>query len=238
MFSGRRGEQASSPGWGGDEFAVLCPADAEHDPAAMAMRMIEQIRLPYQLNQTGFFVTTSIGIAIYSEYGLTASELLRNADKAMYEVKKDGKNACQFYSAAFDAHLQEKIELENDLRKAVARQELVVHYQPQNTLKENQLIGVEALVRWNHPRKGLLDPSVFIPIAEETGMIYEMGAWILRKPAARCGPGMMPAGRKSACRSIFRPSNSICPIYARRFAAFWKRPVCRRNIWSWRLRRA
>lgn len=91
MFSGRRGEQASSPGWGGDEFAVLCPADAEHDPAAMAMRMIEQIRLPYQLNQTGFFVTTSIGIAIYSEYGLTASELLRNADKAMYEVKKDAR---------------------------------------------------------------------------------------------------------------------------------------------------
>ncbi|WP_280523679.1 putative bifunctional diguanylate cyclase/phosphodiesterase [Paenibacillus dendritiformis] len=166
---------------GGDEFAVLSPADAEHDSAELAMRIIEQIRLPYQLNRTEFFVTTSIGIAIYPEHGVTASELLRNADKAMYEVKKDGKNDYQFYSAAFDAHLQEKIELENDLRKAVARQELVVHYQPQYTLKENQLIGVEALMRWNHPRKGLLDPSVFIPIAEETGMIYEMGAWILRE---------------------------------------------------------
>ncbi|MGG4395533.1 EAL domain-containing protein [Paenibacillus thiaminolyticus] len=166
---------------GGDEFAVLSPADSEHNPAGLAMRMIEQIRLPYQLNRTEFFVTTSIGIAVYPEHGVTASELLRNADKAMYEVKKDGKNDYRFYSAAFDAHLQEKIELENDLRKAVAREELVVHYQPQYTLKENRLIGVEALVRWNHPRKGLLDPSIFIPIAEETGMIYEMGAWIMRE---------------------------------------------------------
>ena len=99
----------------------------------------------------------------------------------MYEVKKNGKNSYRFFTSELDEHLHTKIELEADLRKAILREEFVLYYQPQIQTGTNKMIGVEALVRWNHPEKGILSPGVFIPIAEETGMIHEIGTWTLRE---------------------------------------------------------
>ncbi|UKS24681.1 EAL domain-containing protein [Paenibacillus sp. HWE-109] len=166
---------------GGDEFTLLYENDNSEDITALAERIIRVIALPYRLKENDFYVTASIGIAQFPFDGVDAVQLLKNADTAMYEVKKNGKNGFQFYSHELNEHLQEKIELENDLRKAIPNDELFVYYQPQIRTGDSQMIGVEALVRWGHPTKGTISPGVFIPIAEETGMIYELGTWVLRE---------------------------------------------------------
>lgn len=167
---------------GGDEFTLLC--DSSYDPnqvADFAEQIIKAIGVPYRLKENDFYVTASIGIAVYPNDGADAVQLLRNADTAMYEVKKNGKNGYQFYTGELNEQLQEKIELEVDLRQAISRKQLFLNYQPQIRAGDSQMIGVEALVRWNHPTKGTISPGVFIPIAEETGIIYEMGTWVLRE---------------------------------------------------------
>ncbi|WP_310191641.1 EAL domain-containing protein [Bacillus sp. 3255] len=167
---------------GGDEFTLLC--DSSYDNrglAELAERIIKAIGVPYRLKENDFYVTASIGIAVYPSDGTDAVQLLRNADTAMYEVKKNGKNGYQFYTGELNAQLQEKIELEVDLRQAIARNQLSLHYQPQIRAGDSRMIGVEALVRWQHPTKGTISPGIFIPIAEETGMIYEIGTWVLRE---------------------------------------------------------
>ncbi|TDG00097.1 EAL domain-containing protein [Paenibacillus piri] len=165
---------------GGDEFTLLCHGRYDGDETSvLAERIIRTIQLPYRLKDNDFYVTASIGIAVFPEHGRDAVDLLKNADTAMYEVKKQGKNGFRFFSPELDAQLLEKIELEGDLRKAVERGELVLYYQPQFRAGDQQLVGVEALTRWKHPTRGLLSPGVFIPIAEETGMIYELGTWVM-----------------------------------------------------------
>ncbi|RED52762.1 EAL domain-containing protein [Cohnella lupini] len=167
---------------GGDEFTLICHGDPIRDTSViLAQRLIDYIQIPYRLKDNDFYVTASIGIAIYPHHAENAEYLLKNADTAMYEVKRNGKNGFQFYSSQFDEHVMEKIELEGALRKAVERNELLVHYQPQISIQNEQVIGVEALLRWIHPEKGLIPPGTFIPIAEETGMIGEIGAWVLRE---------------------------------------------------------
>lgn len=167
---------------GGDEFTLLCDGRYGKDEITeVTERIIETVAVPYRLKENDFYVTVSIGISSYPDDGADPVQLLKNADTAMYEVKKNGKNGYQFYTRELHAQLQEKIELEGDLRQALAQGQLFLDYQPQADAETNQLIGVEALVRWQHPRKGVLSPSVFIPIAEETGMIYELGTWVLRE---------------------------------------------------------
>ncbi|MDD9271772.1 EAL domain-containing protein [Paenibacillus sp. GCM10023248] len=167
---------------GGDEFTLLCDSSYDnHGVTKLAERIIQAIATPYRLKDNEFYVTASIGIAVYPADGTDAVQLLKNADTAMYEVKKNGKNGYQFYTSDLNAQLQEKIVLETDLRKAIACKQLSLHYQPQIRAVDGQMIGVEALVRWHHPIKGMISPGIFIPIAEETGMIYEIGTWVLRE---------------------------------------------------------
>ncbi|REE93054.1 PAS domain S-box-containing protein/diguanylate cyclase (GGDEF)-like protein [Paenibacillus taihuensis] len=167
---------------GGDEFTLLCDGRYEKEEiTGVTERIIETVAVPYRLKENDFYVTVSIGISAYPEDGEDPVQLLKNADTAMYEVKKNGKNGYQFYTRELHAQLQEKIELEGDLRQALAHGQLFLDYQPQADAETNQIIGVEALVRWLHPKKGVLSPGVFIPIAEETGMIYELGTWVLRE---------------------------------------------------------
>ncbi|WP_409178475.1 EAL domain-containing protein [Brevibacillus fortis] len=167
---------------GGDEFTILCETGAERrEAASLADKIIEALKQPFSLKDSEFYISASIGTAIFPDHGTDAVALLKKADTAMYEVKKQGKNGHLFYTPDFDVQLLENIEIERDLRKAIERNELVVYYQPQFHAENNRMIGVEALVRWNHPTKGMLSPGVFIPIAEETGLIYEIGTWVLRE---------------------------------------------------------
>ncbi|WP_338542707.1 bifunctional diguanylate cyclase/phosphodiesterase [Paenibacillus tundrae] len=168
---------------GGDEFTLVVANDPRNEigVAELAERIVSAIQLPYRLKENDFYVTASIGIAMYPDHGTEADSLLKHADTAMYEVKKNGKNGFQFYTTQLDSELYERIELEGYLRKALERDEMVLYYQPQIRTEDSRMIGVEALIRWNHPHKGILPPNVFIPLAEETGMIYAIGNWTLRE---------------------------------------------------------
>jgi len=176
------GMQVSIARMGGDEFTLICHGNPiEAISTQVAQRLLESIQIPYRLKDNDFYVSASIGIAIYPEHGADAEELIKNADTAMYEVKRNGKNDFQFYTRRLDEHVMEKIELEAALRKAVMNNELIIHYQPQVNQRTRQIVGVEALLRWIHPEKGIIAPGVFIPIAEETGLIGEIGTWVLRE---------------------------------------------------------
>nr|WP_236707908.1 EAL domain-containing protein [Brevibacillus choshinensis] len=200
---------------GGDEFTLILenctdPALAEE----LADNLVKAIEVPYQLQNNDYYVSASIGIAIYPLHGENEEQLLKNADTAMYEVKKNGKNGHQFFSKVLDEHLLLRIELESDLRKAVKRNELELYYQPQIQTGSYSMIGVEALVRWRHPNKGLLSPGVFIPIAEETGLIYDIGTWTLQEACRqmkewhRAGGPLIPVSVNLSSRQ-FHQSNLV-----------------------------
>jgi len=174
--------QATVARMGGDEFTMFCKTRTDGAEAALlAEQIIEALKLPFHLKDSDFYISASIGTALFPKHGTDAVELLKKADTAMYQVKRQGKNGHQFYSPELDDQLLRNIELESDLRKAIERNELELHYQPQFHAETNRMIGVEALVRWKHPEKGLMSPGLFIPIAEETGMIFEIGTWVLKE---------------------------------------------------------
>ncbi|WHX28363.1 putative bifunctional diguanylate cyclase/phosphodiesterase [Brevibacillus agri] len=167
---------------GGDEFTLICKnVSSDRDFSELSEQVVKEIEIPYRLQSNDYYVSASIGIAIYPDHGTTVEELLKNADTAMYEVKKNGKNGYQFFTNELDNQLLLRFELESDLRKAVKENEFTLFYQPQVQALSNEIIGVEALVRWNHPTKGMLSPGIFIPLAEETGLIYDIGTWTLRE---------------------------------------------------------
>lgn len=177
-----KGCRATIARMGGDEFTILCPTGPDGAEAeALAYKLIEALRLPFRLKESDFYISASIGTSLYPQHGNTPVELLKKADAAMYEVKKRGKNAHQFYSPDLDNQLLWKIELEGELRQAIRRNQLTLYYQPQIRTEDQRMIGVEALIRWNHPTRGMLPPGLFVPIAEETGLILEIGSWVLRE---------------------------------------------------------
>lgn len=167
---------------GGDEFAVLvesCPQLAQ--AAALAQRIIDGLREPFYIDGHRLFINASVGISQFPSDALSAEQMLRNADSALFKAKSAGRDGYALYTEELTAHAQQRVEIAFELRRALQQQELRVYYQPVHDLKTSRLIGVEALVRWAHPQRGLVSPAEFIPIAERTGLIAEIDAWVMRQ---------------------------------------------------------
>lgn len=167
---------------GGDEFVLLLSEiRSAEDVSIVASRIIENIASPIALENTEVIITPSIGIATYPTDGSDVETLIRNADTAMYHAKAEGRNNFQFFSAALNKRANRRMELENALRKAIEREEFYLNYQPQVSLRDHSIVAVEALARWKSHELGEVSPGHFIPIAEECGMILELGDWVLNE---------------------------------------------------------
>ncbi len=179
---------------GGDEFTILLE-DLENLQSVthIAERIVSNISLPMMLDRQEVHISTSMGIAIYPDDGDMADELLKHADAAMYHAKAQGRNNFQFYTESMNKSSVELLALENNLHKAIENGELCLYYQPQINVTNGKLVGMEALIRWRHPEKGFISPSVFIPVAEETGMISHIGSWVLHE-ACQQGARWIEAG--------------------------------------------
>lgn len=167
---------------GGDEFAVLaesCPQPAQ--AAALAQRTLDALKEPVLVDGNQLFINASIGISLFPSDALSAEQLLRNADSALFKAKSSGRNGYALYTEELTAHAQQRVEIAFELRRALEQEELRVYYQPVHDLHSSRLIGVEALVRWQHPQRGLVSPAEFIPIAERTGLIAEIDAWVMQQ---------------------------------------------------------
>ncbi|MFX4260728.1 EAL domain-containing protein [Pelotomaculum propionicicum] len=171
---------------GGDEFTIMLPEITCAEGAAkVAEKILENIRKPVILGEHELFISTSAGIALYPSDGDDTETLIKNADTAMYLSKEKNRDNYQFYTPALNHKTHERLLIENELRRAIERKEFVLHYQPKVNINSRELTGIEALVRWNHPCRGLLLPAEFIPIAEETGMIVPLGEWVMRTACAQ-----------------------------------------------------
>ncbi|PYF07918.1 bifunctional diguanylate cyclase/phosphodiesterase [Ureibacillus chungkukjangi] len=167
---------------GGDEFTIYLPnIKNENEVLKVVNSVINSFSKSFKLVDNEIYMKTSIGISLYPENGDTSEILIKNADTAMYRSKEISGNSYHFFSEEMDNRTFESIKLENDLYKALEQNELVIFYQPQINSKTNSIEGVEALLRWNHPEKGMISPDKFIPIAEETGLIVSIGEWILKE---------------------------------------------------------
>ena len=167
---------------GGDEFAVLAESCAQVAQAVvMAQQVLELMKGAFEVDKHPLFVSASIGISVFPGDALNAEQLLRNADSALFKAKSAGREGYALYTEELTTHAQYRVEVASDLRRALERHELRVFYQPVHDLRTSRLIGVEALVRWEHPQRGLLTPGEFIPVAERTGLIAEIDAWVLEK---------------------------------------------------------
>lgn len=167
--------------WGGDEFLVLLSEIDNPDEAAKySQRLLQSLEHPLNIDGHQIYLKCSMGIAVYPEDGQDAEILLKNADAALYRAKESGRNHYQFYNPEMSLEIAENFALENQLHQAINNEELILHYQPQINIKTGQVYGLEALVRWNNPKLGLVRPNKFIPLAEKTGLILPMGEWILK----------------------------------------------------------
>ncbi|HEX7063177.1 MAG TPA: EAL domain-containing protein [Woeseiaceae bacterium] len=166
--------------WGGDEF-VVCLEDfgASENAAAAAQKLVLALSERYDLRASEVYATPSIGIALYPDAGGNPEQLVKAADLAMYQAKKRGGGRFHFFSDALNTHIAQREELELGLRHALVRRELILHYQPRIEVGSGRLIGLEALLRWQHPRYGLLPPGRFLPLLESSGLIHSAGEWVL-----------------------------------------------------------
>jgi diguanylate cyclase (GGDEF)-like protein len=176
------GERDTIARLGGDEFAIVQVADEQPIAAtSLAATVLETMGLPFELNGEQVTIGVSIGIAVAPNDGNSPDELLKDADLALHRAKAEGRGTYRFFEAGMDADMQERCKLQLDLRKALSHGELQLYYQPVVNLERNEICGLEALMRWSHPERGMISPGMFIPVAEETGLIVPMGEWALRQ---------------------------------------------------------
>jgi diguanylate cyclase (GGDEF)-like protein len=167
---------------GGDEFVLLLPV-IEHaeDAARSAQKVLAALGPPHHIDHNDLHIGASIGISIYPDDGQDAETLIKCADSAMYHAKENGRNNYKFFEQSMNVRAVERQSIEACLRRALERQEFVLHYQPKVNLHSGTIVGVEALIRWEHPQRGLLSPAQFVPIAEDSGLILPIGRWVLRE---------------------------------------------------------
>jgi diguanylate cyclase (GGDEF)-like protein len=169
---------------GGDEFVVLLPNVTKAvDVAKVAERIGVTVSAPYTIHDVDVAITTTIGISLYPSDGRDAETLMKHADVAMYHAKENGRNGFQFYSKSIHDHALARFSMERELRSAIKNNELALMYQPKIALATGAAVGVEALLRWNHPERGAIPPDEFLPVAEETGLIVVLGQWVLKESA-------------------------------------------------------
>ena len=165
---------------GGDEFMLLLPHIRTRDNAAyIAEKILAALKTPFHLNSHEIYISASIGIAIYPDDGITHETLIKHADIAMYSAKDQGRNDFRFFDSGLNQHLTGRMAVESDLRRGLERGEFEMHYQPKVDTLHGRIIGMEALIRWHHPQRGLVHPDEFIPIAEDSGLIGPMSEWVL-----------------------------------------------------------
>jgi diguanylate cyclase (GGDEF)-like protein/PAS domain S-box-containing protein len=170
----------------GDEFVVVLSAHPDHALAPhIVQRIMDAVARPILLGSTEFLVTCSVGVAVYPLHDAPVESLIEHADIAMYRAKKLGRNNFQFYTPVMNEEALERVKIESALRNALERNEFVLHYQPQVHLGSGEIVGMEALIRWRHPELGMVAPNRFIGVAEETGLIVPIGAWVLRTACAQ-----------------------------------------------------
>lgn len=167
---------------GGDEFAVILTSlDTAAQPSAVADRLVKRLSEPYVIKGRELVITVSIGVALSAPDGESSEDLLREADIAMYQAKTQGRNGFVLFDAEMGASMDKRVQLEQDLRRALDNDEFVLHFQPEVDLKSGRIIWFEALMRWRHPERGMLYPAEFIPFAEESGLILKLGRWAIQE---------------------------------------------------------
>jgi diguanylate cyclase (GGDEF)-like protein len=171
---------------GGDEFVVLLQDVRQpEDVVVAAKRILEAVAVPHTIDHHELHVTTSIGVSLYPGDGQDAETLIKNADTAMYQAKEDGRQGYKFFRPEMNVLAVERQTIEEDLRRALEKKEFTLHYQPKIDLQTGAITGAEALIRWNHPSRGMVPPLQFIPVAEDSGLILPIGAWVLREACAQ-----------------------------------------------------
>lgn len=171
---------------GGDEFTIILANISKETAASIAAdKILNTLAQPFSLDGRDIHVTASIGISTYPRDGDDVEELLKNADTALYRAKAQGRGAFRFCTPEIQAEVSERVELEHDLRQALARDELLLHFQPLLDPNSQRVIGAEALIRWNHPKRGMIPPDQFIPIAEDSGLIVAIGEWVIKTACAQ-----------------------------------------------------
>lgn len=195
----------------GDEFLIVLGSIPDADAvAAIVGKLLAQLALPINLNEQAVTVTCSIGVALYPQDGEDFDSLLKKADTAMYRAKDDGRNAFRFFDPQMNSSVAEHLQLISGMRQALQRHEFALHYQPQFELESGRLVGAEALLRWQHPQQGLIPPATFIPLAEQSGLIIDIGAWVLQE-ACRQAKAWQQQGLHELVMSV-----NLSPVQFRR----------------------